>query len=492
MFQSRASRRRFRRSRRAQVSAIAVTLTLLLIVSYIANFLANDLPSQMAALENKHVLQIENQLARLDATILMMINSGVTYFPLSGPVTLGSQGAPPFGAPTPSSIVPDTSRVSTTANYSLAHPVLQNITFVPGDPCSGACHPNTYVQYNESLQGGTASLTLNNGGILWNMTGNNTNINLDWKGNTYGNPGTIIVRVNGSFDNLTFLKDGQGNNPNIIFLFYGQHDSWAGSANGQNTLNATVTFISSDKSGVCPVANLTSTDTFGGAAGNPNWHINVTWWNNVGWVTPKHVIVDPSGDILQFQNRSGSVACAFDRVYVSNYASVSGGGVLVHVANRYSPQYDIALDEGALVQGQGPSGIPIMIDPPPIVVTTTAQGIQVAATLFNFVGDPRVDSGTTDAWVTMHVLHIAQLQVHPGLNRGFVYGFNFTVSTMFPQAWLHFFNSMPDNALGTVQCLPPVPASCTPLASGTVATLEAPLLVANLVLTIVTLEISIN
>lgn len=488
----RTIRQRRRRARAAQVSAIAVVLGLMLVVTFIANFVLLQLPGQMANLENQHVLLVENQLSQLQATILSEERHAKTFLPVNLAVTLGSQAAPPFGPPVIGTIQADPTPVKTLTRYTVAEVFPKNISFLNGDPCGGSCHPNTFVVYNQSLTGGDSSLTLNNGGILWNLTGNNTNVTITWKGNTYQPNASVIVVVNGSNDHVTYLKDGQGSQPPVQFFFYGQYDTFAASANGQNALNLSVTFVGTLDGRICPNANLSNTDSITALAGNPNWVVNVTWWNFEGYVTRPHTVTDSSGDVVTFQNRSGFVACAFTAIYPSTYTMLAGGGLVVHSTNRYTPQSDVALDEGAVILAQS-GGTPIMVNPPPFSVVRNGPGLTGELTLMNFVGTPKTDSGTTAAWVTAQVLSVTSLTISNGFTGSqFLTGLNFTVTTPYPLAWKAFFASMPIAFPSQSFCLAPLPASCAGLQPGQLATLQAPFAVSTLKLILVTVELTIN
>lgn len=106
-----------RRSRRAQVSAVATILGLLLVVTVIANYLATTLPNTMGQNDLQHELQVENQLAELSALVGAIGTTNAVGAQVSEPLTLGSQGAPPFAGPDASSLVPLTTLANTTGNY---------------------------------------------------------------------------------------------------------------------------------------------------------------------------------------------------------------------------------------------------------------------------------------------------------------------------------------------------------------------------------------
>ena len=120
-------RQRRGRARRGQVSAVATVFGLLIVVTFISNFLLLQLPGEEASNEYDHLLQVENQIASLQAILLTQVRQPSFLYTLTAPVTLGSQGVPPFGPPATSSLYlqPDS------LNTSLTVPGL-NALFVSG------------------------------------------------------------------------------------------------------------------------------------------------------------------------------------------------------------------------------------------------------------------------------------------------------------------------------------------------------------------------
>jgi hypothetical protein len=146
----RTLRQRRGRARRGQVSAVATVFGLLIVVTFISNFLLLQLPSEEANNEYNHLLQVENQLASLDAVLAaQVVQSGFVYS-LTAPVTLGSQGVPPFGPPATSSI------------YLQPDDLLANLT-VPGLQSNFFSGIN--VQLN-NLYTPTANVVLEQGAVI--------------------------------------------------------------------------------------------------------------------------------------------------------------------------------------------------------------------------------------------------------------------------------------------------------------------------------------
>jgi hypothetical protein len=97
-------RQRGGRARRGQVSAVATVFGLLIVVTFISNFLLLQLPGEEASSEYNHLLQVENQVAGLDAVLDAEVKQASFGYTLTQPVTLGSTGVPPFGPPASSSL----------------------------------------------------------------------------------------------------------------------------------------------------------------------------------------------------------------------------------------------------------------------------------------------------------------------------------------------------------------------------------------------------
>jgi hypothetical protein len=90
-------RQRRGRARKGQVSAIATIFGLLLVVTFISNFILLQLPGEEASNEYAHVLLVENQLATLQGVLFAQSRVAAGPYTLTAPVSLGAQGVPPFG-----------------------------------------------------------------------------------------------------------------------------------------------------------------------------------------------------------------------------------------------------------------------------------------------------------------------------------------------------------------------------------------------------------
>ncbi len=94
---SRVARRAWRRrGRRAQVSAIATLFGLLLVVTFIGNYLTTVLPGQMSSNDLNHGLLVEDQVGRLATLLRNEVSADAVGAQITQPVSLGSSGEPPF------------------------------------------------------------------------------------------------------------------------------------------------------------------------------------------------------------------------------------------------------------------------------------------------------------------------------------------------------------------------------------------------------------
>jgi hypothetical protein len=258
------------RGRRAQVSAVATILGLLLVVTFIANYLTATLPGQMSINDLNHVVQVEDQVGRLSALLQAASADDAVGAQLTQPITLGSAGQPPFASADPGSIGPATNG----AAFNLTLPIGGAWSYVPptigtagykGFPSASCtstatqvtCSGTSIAYWNVSEASGTnlaftgasgtynvnikdsgtnatkASITttLNNVGTLNLLVlGSNVSIPL-----TLSGQGTVNIEIVGNYDNLTITDTSGGGNVNLLEV--GLHDTtWVPQAAGLNFL----------------------------------------------------------------------------------------------------------------------------------------------------------------------------------------------------------------------------------------------------------------
>lgn len=503
----RTIRQRPQRANRAQVSAIATILGLLLVVSMIANFVILQLPQEETNLEFQHLLQVENQVERLQATVLAEASHGGFPLSLPSPVTLGSAADPPFGPAAPGAVFLEPTSVQTRTGYTLAKIVPAPPNWGVGSGCliggGGHCSSNGNVfTYNESGNNTTIDIkvTGNSNSLVYNITGSNDTISIDWTG---GSIGFVTFQLNGSDDIVNYNKGGSSvNKPNATFYFFGQRDTFnfSPSGGGSGKQGVFVTFVGS-LNDICPNSNLSSTDKIGtlGNFGN-GLNATFTWWNSVGYSTPFHQVAYPGGSLpttaLAFQNISGGISCAFTKAYTTTYSASFVSGLVVRLANRYLAVTDIAYDQGAVIEQQTGARA-IMVSPPAFSSSQGVNGISATLTLINAIGNYTQVAGTTTASVSSQVLATDTFTVGLAGNQSVLRSsYNFTISTAYPAAWVAFFATLPSIFPFGASCSPigsiPAPYSCLQPPPGKIENVRAPLTAFQLTVTTITLRLAIQ
>ncbi|MCI4337552.1 MAG: hypothetical protein L3K17_10290, partial [Thermoplasmata archaeon] len=329
------------RARRGQVSAVATILGLLLVVAFIANFIIAQLPGQMDQFETSHILMVENQLARLQATIAAEAQISGTHVALASPLTLGSQADPPFGLAASSSVQTELTSVGTVVSYQISTFTNPPITWNSGSAClaggQGTCSAaGVKDTYNFAGNGSTLGVKISGSGnsLFYNLTGSNDTLTVTWSG---PNANTAVVVLNGSNDSVTFKKSAtDAASPTFSYTFFGQDDTFtltpSGSHSGAGGTKVSVAFVGT-LGGLCPWGNLSSTDTLGNF-GNGGRFVNVTttWWNALGYRTSPHSQSYGSGTAT-YLNTTGSIGCAFTKAFPTTFTAQENGGILVHLFN---------------------------------------------------------------------------------------------------------------------------------------------------------------
>ncbi|MCI4333576.1 MAG: hypothetical protein L3K01_07660 [Thermoplasmata archaeon] len=488
------------RARKGQVSAVAVILGLLLVVSFIANFIVAQLPGQMAQLETTHILTVENQLARLQATILAEAQNPGTHVALVSPVTLGSGASPPFGQAATSSIQTELAGVGTVANYQVSDLAPTVMAWNTGSACLAGGHGTCSTAgakntYNFLGNGSTLAITISGSGasLFYNLTGSNDSVTLTWSG---PNAKTAVVVTSGTNDTVTFKKsDTDVASPSFFFSFYGATDKFTltpnGSHSGPGGTKVAVKFVGSIN-GICPWGNLSGTDKLGNfGSGGKFVNITTTWWNALGNPTPAHSQSYSSG-VGTFQNSTGFTNCAFTNAYPTAITSQESGGLLVHIFNHYVAQALVAFDQGGVVAEENGGGS-VMVDQPTIVVVNRPAGTVAEVTLINLVMTPSTEAGLSTSAVMSQVLSVSHLSVIANRNQSLSSPFNFTITTLFPDAWWSYFQTVPSAFPQGATCvtITPIAAPYTCLAPpfGTVEEISAPMIVQSIILTAITAKV---
>jgi hypothetical protein len=118
----RGVRRWRKRGERGQVAPVATILGLLLVVTFIANYLTATLPGQMSANDLNHELLLENQLGQFSALLPAVSATGITGAQVSQPISLGTASQPPFAGADHSVLSRGNLTGGITVSYSVTGP----------------------------------------------------------------------------------------------------------------------------------------------------------------------------------------------------------------------------------------------------------------------------------------------------------------------------------------------------------------------------------
>lgn len=480
---------------------MATILGLLLVVTFIANYLTTTLPSAMGQNDLQHEVQVQNQVAQLASLAQETALKGKVGAQVSGPVALGSDGTPPFAGQDGSSISPlapysNASLISELAGPSVYSPPtgfpVGNLAYLastclPRPPtvtvnCAAVnrAHP---IDWNFSAGDGLAyTVTLGTGGnhVQLYFATNQSTITIS---GVSGMP--IFIQIVGSFDTLTIANNGGGNNPisvnitgnydnitagsfpggaSTVFInVVGNHDFLNGdTAAGGNTfyvsiLGAYDTFavvpgsgstyytyftgfdVQNPVSPTCPYGALSHTDSVIGYSITNGNSANAHLFQSFNNSTsfPGNSTHSVSSRWSIVNQTVSPFLCPFTSSVQIPISPVISAGFVVHLRNTYAPSAEVAFDQGAVVYAQ-PSSVPVFILPPRV---SYGNGV---LTLFvpQFTGRVGSEAGVGTADVSLRLLSATHLVI-PTNSFSFQSGsvVNFTVKTPYAAAWFAFFQS---------------------------------------------------
>jgi hypothetical protein len=476
------------------VSAVAVILGLLLIVTFIANYISTTLPSQMGQNDLQHEVMVQNQVSQLGALLQLTAANGEVGSQVTQPITLGSAGAFPFATQDSSTITRLSNGSGLSVNFALVGPLEVPTGGVPNNGIATGCTLSP-----ASLPTGiacTASAT-----VIWNFTAGNsthytvsatsglkaktnftTNSSLISVGgvtgasdsvSVFGSHDTVYLNAStaasvalllvGSNDTVIMVS-GTGGASFTIFLVgdydsistttttggsvvmraYGSHDTFTDSPTG-----ATVYYIGfnleNPNAGTCPYDNLANSDTLAGSGGT-------AYFNNTNSGKTNTTV---GGWVEHFNNPAQSACPYVVSASVSQAPTVTG--FIVGLRNTYAPSAEVAYDEGAVVFAQ-PSSIPVFVLPPRIAYANGVLQLFVP----RFANVVSSEAGVGTAALSLRLLSAPQV-VLPTPQFAFSNNTQVKVTVVSPYAaaWAAYFLSSP--ALKSfVSCLP---TSCATLAS---------------------------
>lgn len=498
------------RGRSGQVSAVATVLGLMLFVSFLSTFVFGELGSQMTQQEFQHELLVENDIERLQTSILEQSTApfdNVSTF-LSSPVTLSSGGSPPFGTPSSGSLQVEPNAVGATTTFAIANVTKANVGWNGGSSCfstgGGTCTNGTGLEvYNFSGNKSTVSPTVAGCAaagctVIYNVTGNFDTLSLSLSGSYIGQ---ILYQVSGNWDNLTVTDGGKCNiRQAVTVIFSGNNDTEKLSVTGCSTgvgANLNTTFVGSSGS-LCPYGDAATYNKFLGATwgSSANVYQNFTWRNAYGIVSAANTIPQNGGkDALTFSNTSGYFQCLFTNSKATGpYTLHFLSGVKAVLNNRYLPPADIAYDAGAVILGVLNGGS-VMESPPTDQYIQEPWGIQFSLTLVSLESVTGIATGYGTVAVTSNILSVQTYNIWDG-HQGSYYlpFFDLNITTEFPQAWATYFSTLlPIDPTGT-HCIPGAGVNATncltpPL--GRTSTIVVPINASQFILTSIIAQVMI-
>jgi hypothetical protein len=485
-----------RRGKRAQVSAIATLLGLLLVVTVLANYLATQLPAQMQVNDAIHSASVQDQLLRLDGSLQLLAQTGAIGGSVSQPISLGSAGAPPFAGPDGTQISPGVAASQLAISFTVVGPSV----FQPpgGWPAGGnlfksGCTYNPPGSQNPTTvncKGGTV-LTQNftNGSHFISVTGG-SNLHLNFTTNystvvigaTGGEGNTVTVVGNhdiiylnatggsgvhmtlvGSYD--TAYVYGQGGATVRLYLV-GDHDAVSWKANGASSsfietawgsydstntanTNAQVYYTGFDSANpatsACPYANSSGSDSVSGSGGTVQY--NNTGYSGTG----------SSGGWTETWSKVTGLNCPFfTQIRLSQKSSgTTGATILLVLRNTYSPQAELSFDEGAIAYAQSSGSAGLVVGPG---ITYARGALSVWVPMFsNRVG---TTLGVGTAVLALRLSSVLNLALPSnGFSLAPSSSVVIAVTTPFAQAWMNYFAGVPSLA-GLATCAPATSRAC--------------------------------
>jgi hypothetical protein len=395
---------------------VATLLGLLLVVTFIANFLTTIVPNDMAVNDLNHVVAVENQIGRLSALLASAGAVGQPGQQFVQPVTLGSDSVAPWTQPDGSAI--GSGRIG--ANVSLSLGLLGATVYSPplGSPQGGPALPGgcsftsaadvgiactlalTKLAYNFSGNSKPFTVTslLATGLYAFNYSTNQSTISVGATLGTkvdlgiYGSNDTVTLSVLGSSSiNVTvvgyhdYLNLGGTGTANVVVRNYGTADALYESSAGAGkmlvisygnsnsiTANATAAmtyrayvtgFNSTNASSLyCPYDNVSQTEVLHGTGATASY---AAYFNNTAYTGT----VTSAPWTIHDQAVGPTICPFFARQPIPlNSAATAGSGMTVSLRNTYAPSAEVAYDAGAVVFAQY-GAYPVIVDSPPISVT---------------------------------------------------------------------------------------------------------------------------
>jgi len=481
-------------------------LGLLLVVTMLANYLSTQLPGQMQANDAAHAITVEDQIARLATALQGAAGVGAIGAVLTQPVSLGSQGEPPFAPGDGASIAPGPqgSQVSEAFTVTGASSYSPPQVGHPGGTTTGAsCSSATTTQLTCSdpssakvvwnFTGGSASYSITTGGGPYYVNTSTSNSTFSLTSSSSLTMYVLIVGSNdsisltlsasatavhiimvGNYDSVTFAA-GSITSSTVSVYMVGNHDSISSSAltlssgklfatyfgsndsvalgttteTGSGSVNVYFNgFVPVRPSSSCPVDNLASSTDTVSAGTSSGSNFNVTY--NDTTVSSGSVSSPWKGTF-----GTPSISCPFYSILTlpERSSGTVGASFVIALKNTYTPPVEIAYDEGAVVLAQR-EGVPLMIVKPGI----TYVGGNLSLWVPEFLGSVGTEVGTGTAELSVRLVSLLNVSLPSG-------GLNLSgttsvaITTPFAAAWYSYLNAT-SSLSGDVKCVPKTSAAC--------------------------------
>jgi len=491
---------------------VAVILSLMLIVLFIANYISVTLPNTMGQNDLQHEVQVQNQVATFSALLHSVASAGIVGAQVSQPVTLGSASAPPFAAPDSAYFSAANQSQGLKVNYTVLGPQVFNAPYggsatnvhiaacsyptASTISCSGSTY-TLYYNFTGSAVGSspyTVSLVGTGAYLAYlNFSVNSSTITLNSKSptmsllvlNVFGSGNTVSVPLSnatetivllGNSNTLTLVGSGTGHtdvlvvgNSNTVTnsatgtghvyvsSFYGMRNSFQpGTPGNTNTFGVFFTGLNASSPGYgCPNDNLAGTSSVAQPSGTSTSTYVLTYNNTTG--TPS------TGSIGKWTTVHNSIpatqfACPFyalSKFAVPGSVGATSASFIVHLLNTYQPSSEVAFDQGAVVYSQG-GAAPIFVAPPSLSYTYSTVTSTGVLTVFvpafeNTIGS---ESGVGTVDVSARLASMSKVTIP---SNGFILPtgsqITVTISTPYAAVWYSYFLALPNPlSLMTVTC----------------------------------------
>ena len=525
-----------RRSRKAQVSAVATLFGLLLIVTFISNYILYVLPPQASQAEFQHLLQVENQVGALQATLNAQATRVGLPIPISSPITLGTAPVPPFGYAGTGSVSLQAGNpangTASTAGITLYQrsATAQTAAWTTGTPAGGCfaagsgacsvCPGDGYYSYNITASG-TAAVPKTYGPSIsggancptfYNVSGSYDHVTLTLN---YGHLGTVLLQVNGTHDQVTVVNAAAPAQAETINVnIYGTQNTYTftnTAAAGTSALTLNTRFIASSATSplVCPWGSSENNNTLAGFTLGAAANIlqKLTWYNTTG--IPNAYTLTQSGTNNAIQERwvvTPYTECAFTTLTTVPFLGLNT--IVVGLQNFYMPSVQVALDGGAVVELQTAASS-VMLVQPSWTFTQTANGYALAMTMFQFIPTfsgaggnnslaPSSVSGSQTTILTTEVLWTNTTTIafttptptHTVPTSLSLAPIWFSVNTYYPNAWMNYLGSINSNVFASGPSCLASSAVCSSPPAHRLVTVTAPMTVVSLTVTVATVALT--